>query len=74
MKEITTQELLEHIHCADNEELNEIITAVTERFRQLWPQWDLLFISCEGRTPVDHIRTLERSLQLMTATVKNELS
>jgi len=74
MTEIKTQELLERIRRSDAEELNEIITAVTERFRQLWPDWDLLAISSEGRTPADHIRTLERSIQLMAAAVKKDLS
>ena len=71
MKEITTQVLLERIHCADGDELNEIISAATERFRELWPEWDLLTISCEGRNPEDHIRTLERAVCLMAAAAKD---
>ena len=70
MTDITTQALLERIRCADRDELNEIISANTERFRELWPEWDLLVISSEGRTPQAHIRTLEQSIRLMSAAVK----
>ena len=72
MKEFTTQALLERIHCADRDELQEIIPAVTERFRELWPEWDLLVISCEGRTSVDHIKTLEQCIRLMDAVAKQD--
>ena len=71
MMEITTQALLERIGCAQKEELNEILTAVTERFREVWPEWDLLTISCEGRTQEDHIRTLEQAVRLMAAAAKD---
>ena len=70
MMELTTQELLERIHCAARDELNEIISAVTERFRELWPEWDLLTISVVGRTPADHIKTLEQSIRLLDAAAK----
>lgn len=72
MKELTTQALLERIQCADRDELQAIIPAVTERFWELWPEWDLLVISCEGRTPADHIKTLERSIRLLDAAGKWE--
>ena len=69
--ELTTQTLLEGVLNADRDELNEIISAATQRFRELWPEWDLLTISCEGRNPEDHIRTLERAARLMAAAGKN---
>ena len=65
--EIKTEELLKRICTADASELNEIMTAVTERFRQLWPDWDLLTISCEGRTPEAHMEALEKSIRIMAA-------
>ena len=65
--EIKTEELLERISCADANELNEIMAAVTERFRELCPDWDLLFISCEGRTLQAHIEAFEKSIRIMAA-------
>lgn len=71
MEKNTTRELLNWIYQADADELNEILSAATERFRELWPAWDLLTISCEGHTPEDHIRTLEQAVRLMSVAAKD---
>ena len=71
MKEIKTEELMERIGCADAGELNEIMAAVTERFRELWSDWDLLLVSCEGRTPQAHIKALEQGIRITAAASGN---
>ena len=73
MKEITTEELLERICHADSEELNKIIPAVERQFRTLWPKWDLLVISCKGRTPEAHVEALQQSIRLISSVIKKEL-
>lgn len=73
MTELTTRELLDRIHCADSDTLNQIITAVEERFREIWPDWDLLVISCRGRTPEDHIAMLQKSILLLSGNTAKDL-
>lgn len=70
MDEITTQELLDRILCADAEELSEIITAVENRFREVWPDWDILIVSSEGRTPEAHIKALQSCIRTISHFVK----
>ena len=71
LKEIKTEELLERIGCADANELDEIITAAGKRFRELWPEWGLLVISSEGRTPQAHIEALEKGIRITAAASKD---
>ena len=71
LQEIKTEELLERIGCADAGELNEIMAALTERFRELWSDWDLLLVSCEGRTPQAHIKALEQGIRITAAASGN---
>ena len=71
LKEIITEERMERIGCADAGELNEIMAAVTERFRELWSDWDLLLVSCEGRTPQAHIKALEQGIRITAAASGN---
>ena len=60
MKEITSQELIDRVLMANDMELNEVMDAVTERFAELWEDWELLIISLPGHSPDGHIKVLER--------------
>ena len=73
MKEITSQELIDRILCADADELNDAIDALEKRFREVWPDWELLVISAEGHTPEQHIKTLQHCITIMTKCIKNDL-
>ena len=63
MKELSLQELLDRILRAEPEELDPIIVAVTERFTQVWPEWELMTISIPGHTAEAHINALNKALQ-----------
>lgn len=73
MAEITTQELLDRIFSADSDELNAVISAVEERFRTVWPNWDILVLTSEGRKPEDQIKILQRSIHILSKFAKNDL-
>lgn len=70
MKEITIQKLLDRILRANPDELNEVITTVENRFRELWPDWDIMIISSNGRTPEAHISTLQKYIQTLSFFLK----
>lgn len=70
---IKLAELLERIYCADEEEINPIINAVTERFSEIWPEWELLTLSIHGNDRESHIRALQGSLALLNKIKENDL-
>lgn len=57
--EIKTEELLKRICTADASELNEIMAAVTERFRELWPDG----IFCSSAAKAVHCRHISKHLR-----------
>ena len=61
MKEITSQELIDRVLLADPNELNDVMDAVTERFTEIWPEWELMIMSIHGHTPEAHLETLDRT-------------
>lgn len=60
--EITSQELIERILQTDRVELNDVLDAATERFTELWPEWELMTISVKGHTGEVYVETLEKVL------------
>ena len=66
MDHINLTELLDRIYCADKEEINPIINAITERYAEVWPEWELLIISVQGHRPEDHIKALQNSISLLS--------
>jgi len=65
MKEISIEELLDRILCANAEELTSIIDTVRERFGELWPDWELTTLSVHGHTTEDHAAALAQALALV---------
>ena len=61
MREITTQELIDRILLADGDELNEVMDAVTERFTEVWPEYDLMIMSVHGHTAEAHLKALDKT-------------
>lgn len=62
---ITSEELLNRILCA-KEELQPIINAVTERFSELWPEWELMTLSIQGHDRESHIKALQDSIAVLS--------
>ena len=65
MKEILLSDLLDRIYCAKAEELNPIIEAVTERFSEIWPDWELATLSIPGHTAEARIAAFQQALDLL---------
>lgn len=40
-------DLLERIKTAESEEINDLVTAVLARYRELFPDWDISIVSIE---------------------------
>ena len=59
---ITSEELLNRILCSKEEELQPIINAVTERFSELRPEWELMTLSIQGHDRESHIKALQDSI------------
>ena len=36
-------DILQYIHQADDDEINQIIDALTARYRRLYPDWEVIF-------------------------------
>ena len=64
MREITSQELLDRILRADSDELNDVMNAVTERFTEIWPEWELMIMSIHGHTAEAHLQALNKTREL----------
>ena len=45
MKRITTEELLSRIECTKAEEMEALVYAVQERYRTLYPDWEVVMLS-----------------------------
>ncbi len=73
MEKITLDELLDRIHCANADELPSIMTALRDRFGELWPDCELAMLSIPGHTAEDHIAVLRQSLDMLTRQAKNDL-
>ena len=65
MQNITLEALLDRICCATEEELNPIINAVTERFSEVHPEWELATLSIHGHDKDSHIDALQQCVDLL---------
>jgi len=74
MREITSQELLDRIFLADPNELNDIMDAVSERFMEIWPEWELLIMSIHGHTTEAHLQALNKTRELYESMKARELA
>ena len=66
MQTITLEELLDRIYQATAEELDPILNAATERFSELWPQWELATLSVHGHDRQSQIDALQKSIDLLS--------
>lgn len=67
MTDIQLAKLLKSISAADEEELNTIIRAVSKRFTEIWPAWELLIISVHGHDVMSHLEALQKSIAFLEA-------
>ena len=73
MPEITTHALLDRIYAATAEEIPAILNAVTERFSEVWPQWELMTLAAESQNAEAQIRALQQGIALIRQCTKNDL-
>jgi hypothetical protein len=73
MADITLEQLLDRISSCSAEECNCLITAVNERFTEIWPEWELLTISVHGHDAKSHLEALQNSIRLLSQDVKKDL-
>ena len=50
-QEITLNQVLTYIHQADDLQVNEIIQAIVSRYRDIYPDWDITFLSLPRNDP-----------------------
>ena len=55
--------MIEKIKKAKPEELNDILLAVLERYREVFPDWEIITVSLEKA--VDKNEQLERTIKLL---------
>ena len=53
------EDLLKEIECADAEKVEDIISAAFKRKRELYPQWDLIYLAMPKNKPEERKATLE---------------
>ena len=66
MRHIKLEELLDRIYCATEEELDLILNAITERFGELRPEWELAVLSIHGHEKESYIDALQKSIDLLS--------
>ena len=64
-KTISVNALLDRIYSASPEELNSILNAASERFAEIYPEWELMTITVPGHDRDSHIQALKQSLSLL---------
>ena len=62
MSNITLEALLDRIYCAQEQELDGVCKALTERFSEIYPEWELLILSVHGHDAQSHIDALQASM------------
>ena len=56
--------VLKFIHQADDIQINEIIQALVRRYAQVYPDWDITFLSLPKNDPASCQQTLRSILKL----------
>ena len=64
---ITLEDVLKRITVADDCEINEIMEAIRQRFRTVFPVWDVLYLSCPKNDPLQRQQTLEALTEYLNA-------
>lgn len=73
MTDIKLEELLGRIYYANEAEINPIIDAITARFAEVWPEWELLMLTVHGHINANRIEALQKSIKLLSHNIKNDL-
>ena len=66
MNNILLDALLDRIFQATKEEINPLLNAVTERFEEVYPGWELLSITVHGHEIKDRKEALQKSIDLLS--------
>ena len=70
MKEVINmelQELLERIHSADDYEITQIVSAVTARYAQRYPDYETMFLTLPKTNPEERRNIVETALRTLEA-------
>ena len=73
MQKSNLDELLDRIDCASPEEIRPIMDALADRFATIWTEWDLLMLSVPKNDRQGRIRTLERTISLLSHDAEKDL-
>ena len=73
MQRILLSDLLDRIDCADSKEISSILNAVTERFSELNPGWELFTLTFHGHGVKDRTDALQKSLAFLSQCAENDL-
>ena len=57
------EQVLEVIQQADDYQINEIINALTERYKRVFPDWEVVFLALPLHDPVQRKQTIEYVLR-----------
>lgn len=60
---ISLEELLLRIEYADHHEIDEIINALQRRYRRLFPDWDVMFLSVHSGNKKECAQQVELLIQ-----------
>ena len=53
-------EIFKKIRRADDAEINEIIDALTQRYKEVYPDWEIMFLAMPRNDPDACLRRLEQ--------------
>ena len=65
MNDIKLEVLLDKTYCATEEEINPIISAITERFTEIYPEWELMSLSIHGHDQESRLESLRKSIDVI---------
>ena len=63
-------QLIKAIKCADQKEIRDILDAAMERYREVYPEWNIIYYAIENK---DHRKYKKELLRTIWMIVKYEL-
>lgn len=60
LRVIYMSDILSKIQQADDNEINEIIDAITQRYSEVYPDWEIMFLALPRHDPDACLRKLEQ--------------
>ena len=57
--------ILEDIKQADDYEIYEIVTAAMDRYREVYPEWEIMYLAVPKNNPEERKRILEQAFNYL---------